>query len=362
MSQEKPSSDLSLKDFWPEGLSLTFWTASLTILGQQEADWLPLHWLNALKALAAFLLIAIPLFYLFRRIKPVVGFLRGSARDLRANNEKLDTLATDLAELQSESTQLREDIARLQRFTALNSEIVEQGFMGLQQRAMRVESLPANEGSKLYVVSRHLASHFRDNDLDIALGRQLYNAWTPERLIARYIEGINKRKELIDRYLKSGGKAYFFFEYDNLEEYKSGRTQFDQNIDPVEERKSRFRKLRDINLMDHCEVRLFHRSLGNNMIIRCDDQPATGQDQSMALLMDLRLPYSSTNFEKSCYGIYSTSPAIVREYRDKAEGILSAAQGDVYRPRGDTSGEAKPMVISDQDEIETLVNKWLSEI
>ena len=362
MSQEKPETDLSFKDFWPEGLSLTLWTASLPILGLQELDWLPSHWLGALKTIAAVLLIAIPLIYLIRRIKPLAGFLKESARDLKANNQKLDALASDLSDLQTESAQLRQEITNLQRFTSLNSEIVEQGFMGLQQRAMRIESLPADRGAKLYVVSRHLASHFRDQELEIDLGRQLYNAWTPERLIARYVEGINKRMELIDRYLDSGGEAYFFFEYDNLEEYKSGRTQFDQNIDPVEERKSRFRKLRQINLMEHCKVRLFHRSLGNNMIIRCDDKSDGETDRSMALLMDLRLPYSSTNFEKSCYGIYSTAPEIVSEYRDKVEDILSAAQGDVYRPRGDESDATLPMVISDQDEIETLLNKWLSEI
>ena len=361
MSQQEKSSPSSSTRLIPEGVFVFLWSAALALLGL-NLDLLGSTWGPGVKIVAAALTIALPLFYLFFRFNPIVGFINDSVRDLRANNAGLETLTRDLENLQTESAQLRKEITGLQKFTSLNSEIVEKGFMGLQHKAMLIESLPATNESWLYVVSRHLASHFRDTELDINLGRQLYNAWQPERLISEYVKGINQRMRLLDTYLDAGGNADFFFEYDNLEDYKSGHTQFDENIDPVEERKSRFRKLQSINRRKNCNVFLFRRSLGNNMIVRFETEAAPSADPVTALLMDLRLPYSSTNFEESCYGIYSTAPQIVGAYRVKAETILKSARRESFKQAKGKEVESLPMVISDQEEIDTLLSQWLSEI
>jgi len=253
-------------------------------------------------------------------------------------------------ELSKKLTSLQPVLEATTKNTRQNAEFIYGGIIGLQRKSIEIELIPVEDARLRYALYGHLPSHIRNSELTVPVARELYSGWTPDRLIEGYTKLINIRWRAHEDFLSNGGECWEFFTKDSLDEYAFGRTEFDPIIDPVEERKARFEKLKELNRMEKYHLQIFEKGLGSDLLLRASELPEEDFSfQKGEILIPLRLPDSVTNFEESCYGVYSHSAKTVNAYQKKVELMLASAV-------------SKNRVISDPNILEETINKWISEI
>lgn len=261
---------------------------------------------------------------------------------LADNLEQMKILKLEISELSPMLSDAKKSISR-------NAEFVSAGFIGLQAMALKIESIPVLNAKLRYSIHGHLPSYIRSEPLTLEVARHLYKGWTPERLIESYTDLINKRWAALNDFLKNGGESWDYFSESGLEKYSTGATDFDSIIDPQDERKSRFQQLKELNSMTNFHLRIFKKNLGSSVLLRIGDSKIGSHNSQFAILLDLRLPDSITNFEESTYGIFSESHVICDAYGKKIELVLSSAM-------------TNDCVETDKNKIDNMLNNWIAKI
>lgn len=207
-----------------------------------------------------------------------------------------------------------------------NATFLSKGFIEVQRYAVSIEQAPVSQDSIRYAIHNHIPSHIRETDLEDVMAKKIYENWEPRHLISVYQKLINERSHALDDYLEKGGVFYDFFTKKSFEQYLYGKTQFDPIQDPVDEILVRLRKLRSLLKHENYNLSIMESNdLGPSMLLRID---RTGESVDHArVLVDLRTPGHSTNFETRSYGIYSDDIAVCLSTQEKLTRNMKQTDG-----------------------------------
>ena len=273
------------------------------------------HFILSLLALSAVLIVA----FLATRADPAEtldGISNNLKQGVSDTRKDVQLMSARLETLDGKVSELKLDNARF----------VHLGFIGLQEAACDIERIRKEYAPLRYAISRHLPSHVRERELSLEEARPLYNMWEPANRLRDYVRLINQRWNEQNTFIEAGGECWEFFSKQDLQGYAlEGSTPFDSTEDSIQERLSRFRRLESLLGRENYHLCLLHQAPSISLLLRTSSGAATPV-ASDALLLDLRLPHSQTNFEESSYGVVTRHSETVQAYKRRVDRMLNQAQ------------------------------------
>lgn len=213
----------------------------------------------------------------------------------------------------------------LSRNRSQNAQFLPEGFIQVQEHAIKIENQQILGTSKRYAVNNHIPSSIRSDKLSGAMAKKLYKNWKPANLLPSYTKLINDRSEAISRYVEAGGIFYDYFTESAFKDYILGATKFDDILDPPAEIISRLNRISTLLDNESYNIHVVDTdNLGPSMLLRIDVKNRV--PVYSGLLIDLRTPGHSTDFENKSYGIYSTDFEVCQSTIGKIEYNMSQSK------------------------------------